>query len=266
MRTWLQSQSSSSATIIGSEVLMPCPISGFFDMIVTVPSGAMETKAESCAGPAPSFSAAARVLGSGISTSSASPPPARSDALSMVRRSRPARSGSRNTAALLFHAGGDPDRAADTVVATAATDVARHGCIDLSIVRLRGPPEECARRHDLTGLAVTALHHVDLEPRLLQPLADRGRADVLDGVDFRRSDAAHGELAGALRGAIHVDGAGTAKPRAASVLGAHQPELTAQHPQQWHLGRDIHLPNGAIDVESIPHDRTRTRDPRRSRI
>ena len=35
MRTWLQSQSSSSATIIGSDVLMPCPISGFFDTMVT---------------------------------------------------------------------------------------------------------------------------------------------------------------------------------------------------------------------------------------
>ena len=45
MRTSFQSTSSSSAITIGSMVLMPWPISGFFDMMVTTPSGAMRTKA-----------------------------------------------------------------------------------------------------------------------------------------------------------------------------------------------------------------------------
>ena len=40
-RTSFQSTSSSSAMIIGSIVLMPWPISGFFAMIVTMPSGAI---------------------------------------------------------------------------------------------------------------------------------------------------------------------------------------------------------------------------------
>src|SRR5213082_803903 len=91
MRTWLQSQSSSSATIIGSEVFMPCPISGFLDTIVTVPSGAMETKADSCVGGALFLSLASRTpAGSGSRASSARPPPASSDALSTVRRVRSA--------------------------------------------------------------------------------------------------------------------------------------------------------------------------------
>src|ERR1700721_2769189 len=39
--TLFQSTSSSSAISIGSMVLMPCPTSGFFATIVTVPSGAI---------------------------------------------------------------------------------------------------------------------------------------------------------------------------------------------------------------------------------
>jgi len=43
--TSFQSTSSSSAMIIGSVVLMPCPISGFLPMMVTLPSGAILMKA-----------------------------------------------------------------------------------------------------------------------------------------------------------------------------------------------------------------------------
>ena len=44
-RTRLQSASSSSATIIGMPVLIPCPISERWQTIVTVPFSAIETKA-----------------------------------------------------------------------------------------------------------------------------------------------------------------------------------------------------------------------------
>src|SRR5579863_6804485 len=146
MRTWLQSQSSSSATIIGSDVFTPWPISGFLDTIVTVPSGAMATKAESCAaaGLFPSI-APAKAAGSGISASSAKPPPASKDALSTVRRLRPVRTCSRITGALLFHARGDPDRTSTPVVAAAAADVAGHGGVDLIGAGLGDLPEQRAR-------------------------------------------------------------------------------------------------------------------------
>src|SRR5258708_33300219 len=39
--TWFHATSSSSATIIGSDVLIPCPISELDAMIVTTPLGAM---------------------------------------------------------------------------------------------------------------------------------------------------------------------------------------------------------------------------------
>ena len=44
MRTFDQSASSSSAMISGSEVIDPCPISVAADMMVMVPSGAIDTQ------------------------------------------------------------------------------------------------------------------------------------------------------------------------------------------------------------------------------
>src|SRR5712671_7006424 len=45
MRTSFQSTSSSSAISMGSMVFTPCPISGFFAVMVTTPSGAMRMNA-----------------------------------------------------------------------------------------------------------------------------------------------------------------------------------------------------------------------------
>jgi hypothetical protein len=45
IRTSAHGTSSSSAISIGSAVLMPCPISGFFEMIVTMLSGVMRMNA-----------------------------------------------------------------------------------------------------------------------------------------------------------------------------------------------------------------------------
>jgi hypothetical protein len=52
MRTSFQSTSSSSAISMGSIVFTPWPISGFFAVMVTMPSGAIRTKASSAAGAA----------------------------------------------------------------------------------------------------------------------------------------------------------------------------------------------------------------------
>src|SRR5207249_3804174 len=188
MRTWLQSQSSSSATIIGSEVFTPWPISGFFDTI-----------------------------------------------------------------RLLFHTRSDPDRTSNPVVAAAAADVTGHGGVNLLGIGLGCLPEQRARGHDLPGLTVAALHHINFQPSLLQSGADRGGADMLDRVDLGVAHTAHRQLAGASRCPIHMDGAGAAEPLSASILGADQSELVAQHPQQRHVRRNVDSPTRAIDIESIRH-------------
>src|SRR5207302_4889589 len=219
MRTWLQSQSSSSATIIGSEVFMPCPISGFLDTMVTVPSRAMETKTESCVGTTVLPSIAPKTpAGSGISASSAKPPPASSDALSTVRRVRPAAVCSCDTTGLLFHTRSDPDRTSNPVVAAAAADVAGHCGVNLISIGLGCATEQRARGHDLPGLTVAALHHINFQPRLLHSGADRCSADMLDRVDLGVTDTADRQLAGASRCPIHLDGAGAGVSLTAAIL------------------------------------------------
>src|SRR5436190_6433697 len=254
MRTWLQSQSSSSASIIGSEVFTPWPISGFLDTMVTVPSGAMETKAESCAGAAVFPSIASKTAaGSGIRASSARPPPASSDALSTVRRVGPAAVVSCDMTGLLSHNRSDPDRTSNPVVAAAAADVAGHCGVNLIGIGPGCLPEQRTRGHDLPSLTVAALHHINFQPRLLQSSADRCCADMLDRVDLSVADTGYRQLAGASRCPIHMDGARAAESLSASILGADQSQLIAQHPQQRHVRRNGDSPNRAIDIESIRH-------------
>src|SRR3984957_10910912 len=59
------------------------------------------------------------------------------------------------------------DRRADANVRAAPANISRHGRIDVGIVRMRGGVEQSRRRHDLAGLAVAALDHLHVEPRLL---------------------------------------------------------------------------------------------------
>ncbi len=87
---WFQSASSSSATNIGSIVLMPWPISGFLPTMVMVLSGAIEMNALSVAGVGAAPTAARAITG--IVADNISPPPASAPALSSVRRESAMRS------------------------------------------------------------------------------------------------------------------------------------------------------------------------------
>src|SRR5215469_624008 len=223
--------------------------------MVIVPSGATETKAESCAAALLLPATASQALaGRGMSASSAKPPPASSDALSTVRRSRRTRGCSGDTAALLvLYAGSDTDGAANPVVAAAAAEVAGHRRVDLIDAGLGGAPEQGASGHDLPGLTVAALHHIDFQPRFLQARTDCGGADVFDGMNPGVCDPADRQLAGALRSTVDVDCAGAAQPLAASIFGADQAQLVAQHPEEGHLRRSIDFSSHAINIESIRH-------------
>jgi hypothetical protein len=60
------------------------------------------------------------------------------------------------------------DRLPDTQVSAAPAQVAVHGGVDLFVCRLWmfGKQGRCG--HDLPGLAIAALRHVNVEPRSLQ--------------------------------------------------------------------------------------------------
>src|SRR5882672_9115945 len=80
------------------------------------------------------------------------------------------------------------DRRADAHIGATAANIARHRRIDVGIFGMWRRLEQGCRRHDLPGLAVAALDHLDVQPGLLHPGPDRGGADAFDGRDGALSD------------------------------------------------------------------------------
>src|ERR1700730_19406589 len=56
------------------------------------------------------------------------------------------------------------DGSADADIGGTATDVAVHGAADVVVIRLGVAGQQRRRRHDLAGLAVAALDHIELAP------------------------------------------------------------------------------------------------------
>ena len=73
--------------------------------------------------------------------------------------------------------------------------------------------------HDLAGLAIAALRHVDLDPGLLNGMVVVGRKPLDRGDLFARHTGDLGD-AGAGGLAINMHGAGSAKGHTAAKLGA----------------------------------------------
>ena len=140
------------------------------------------------------------------------------------------------------------DRSADALIGAASADIARHGGVDVVIRRLRRVLQQRRRRHDLAGLAVAALHHLQLQPRLLQGRALRRLADRLDRGDRALADAVDRGDAGPRRRAVDMHGASAAQRLAATELGPGHAEHLAQHPQQRGVAVDIDLMGCAVDL------------------
>src|SRR5882724_3185829 len=141
------------------------------------------------------------------------------------------------------------DGGADTRVGSTAADVAAHRLVDLGVARLRLAPQERGRGHDLAGLTIAALGHARVDPRRLQRLAGRVRADRLDGDDLlvrHRRDRCD---AGAHGLPVDVHGAGTTQRHPAAELGPGEAQLVAERPQQRGLTRQVDVLTLAVDVE-----------------
>src|SRR5882762_9915708 len=106
-----------------------------------------------------------------------SPPPSAALALRNCRRER-------STVMSDPFLGGVLDSLADSHISAAATDVPRHGGVDIAIGRVRVGGQQRRCGHDLAGLAIPALRHLQLDPGLLDLLAGGGGTNGLD-----RSDA-----------------------------------------------------------------------------
>src|ERR1044071_9411490 len=117
-------------------------------------------------------------------------------------------------------------------VGAAAADVAAHRLLDVGVVRARLALEERDRGHYLPALAVAALHHVALDPRVLHDAADGVIPHRLYRHHGTLSEQRDGQHARARRDPVHVNGARAARADAAAVLRARHVQVFAQDPQQ----------------------------------
>src|SRR5438876_6573092 len=79
--------------------------------------------------------------------------------------------------------GGVLDSLADPDIRAAAADVPRHGGVDIAVGRVGVGREQRRRGHDLAGLAIAALRHLEIDPGLLNLFAGGRGANGLDGGD-----------------------------------------------------------------------------------
>src|SRR5262249_31700276 len=85
------------------------------------------------------------------------------------------------------------DRLAHLLEGATAADMGDR-CIDVRVGGLRLVLQQCRRRHDHSGLAIAALGHVVLEPRLLHLAQPGAGGETFDGGDLladHRADRQH---------------------------------------------------------------------------
>src|SRR6202044_1216756 len=117
------------------------------------------------------------------------------------------------------------DRPANANVGSTTAEIACHGGIDVLIVRMGIAVQQRRGRHDLSGLAITALRHCTFYPGLLDLGAVGRIADSFNGDDGAGAYVANGKLARPHRLSPHMHGANAALRDAAAIFGADQIEM-----------------------------------------
>ena len=181
-------RSNSSAISIGNAVYTPWPISERSTMTVIELSAAiLKPRIESGCRDFPFSCGAAGLAGvSGNVSASIKPPPTATVALKNSRRLDRGRTHSAIPVdgSAASSSGGAMNRLANAGIGAATADVSRHRRIDVGIAGAPIGLQQRGCRHDLAGLAVTALRHVEFHPCLLQHMAAVFR-ESFDGGDGR---------------------------------------------------------------------------------
>ena len=107
--------------------------------------------------------------------------------------------------------------------------------------------------HDLSGLAVAALRHVDFFPGLLQGM-QAVRRESFDGGDVCVGDGGYGRDAGALGLSADMHRTRAALADAATVLSTVEIEYVPQYPKKWSIGRRIDAGRAPIDGQLDSHN------------
>src|SRR5262245_35322676 len=188
---------------------------------------------------------------SGMWKPSINPPPAATDALMKERRERVCFAMSPSLGLHEFSSAANG--LDDALICAATAKVVGHCRLDLGQGRVLAFVEQGGGGHDLTALAIAALRHADLDPRLL----DRMRAVLRQPFDGRDLIADRGrrlQLARLHGQPVDMDGAGAAARNAAPVFRSGEPDGIAQHPKQRGLRLDIHRLGLAVDVQGELHE------------
>src|SRR5271163_2713641 len=255
--TFDQSASSSSATISGMPVRTPCPISERWQTMVTVPSGAIDTKARGlftvpCGMPSPPHLGSSARAGRAGKTLTASTRP--------VVESKPFRTPRRLTFSMdeeatsrmclvMSRSRGLLDGGADALIGATSTDVAVHDAIYIGIRGMRRLFQERRGLHDLAGLTIAALRHIQRAPSLLERVI-AFRIEAFDGGDSLAVDVADRRNAGSYGFAVDVDGAGAARGHPAAKFRSREPEDVSEIPEHRHRRVAVECLRLAIDMQS----------------
>src|SRR5882724_3780289 len=237
-----QSQPSSSATSMGAEVMLPCPISERAKRMMMPSSGRITTQALISA-PASAFCANTPRGPQPM----VSPPPIAADCFRNFLREVVMAVSLRRLRRLHGLRRG-VDRRADARVGAATADVG-HRRVDVLVAGTAVLGEQRHRRHDLARLAVAALRDLVVDPGLLHRVQLAALREPFDGQHLLAGGGGHRHRARAHRLAVQVNGAGAALGDAAAEFGALHVEHVAQHPQQGHFGLDVDVVLLAVDGE-----------------
>src|SRR5271156_1202671 len=234
---------------------MPCPISTCGIVKMTLLSGSMRMKAFGAKSAL--VSAAKAGASRGMETPSMKPAPATTVAFTIARRVNVrvdedrvmGKPPSGQTRSLL-------DGGADAHVGAAAANVSGHRRVDVSVVRVGRFREQRRGGHDLSGLAVAALHHFEAEPRFLDFASRLRRANALDGRHLAVADRANRQQAGTHRLPVDMHRAGAALCDPAAEFGYSEADHIPQGPEQRRIRRDIDRFALSIDLDCYRHARS----------
>src|SRR3989442_4444643 len=241
--TFVQSASSAQATICARPVSVPCPISERATRTTTVSSGRMTTHAVISGEPS---CARTTLAPNGIFRPRVSPAPTAAVPITNERRSI---FGVLVIMALPLCLRRGVNGLAHLLERPAAADVGDPR-VDVGVGRLRLVLEECRHCHDHPGLAVAALGHLEVDPRLLDLVQGGAARQTLDRGDLLALGRADRQHAGADRLAVEVHRAGSAHRDAAAVLGAGEAGLLANRPQKGCARIDLELEGFAVDRQA----------------
>src|SRR5690606_1606986 len=236
-RTFSQGTSSSSARIMGMEVITFCPNSGLGAMMVTTPLSPIFKKAL-ISNHSLGISRAERVSAPlGLQAFSKLKPRIRPPEAMLLLRIKARRPICVFIKVIFFvfwldlclGPCGQLYGLFDPEVGATAADVAVHGRFYFLFRGGRIAFQKGGGRHDLSRLAIAALGHVHLQPGLLHgmvPMLGKSLDGGYPGLPYARDR----EDAGPGGPAVQVDGAGTALGDPATVFGPHQVQVVPEDP------------------------------------